>query len=399
MYLGHCKGLDVPGGLAIKVLHERKVRGKEEETLMREARIMTLASSVGHPCVAKLLGIVAQPGGKSANGFPLAYAMLLEYCPGGGLDRVLHPKGFFKTTDADGEVFIIDEKAPPGKRLAPLPTPAGAAGASSGSGAATREGEAGRGAEPDTREESDAPIRLGDADDVESEEDDSDDDGDGEGGLSSGPALLDSDESSDDSDGEENLLVDDDGNPLGEEALAELTPERRAELVERRRRLKHSVRVSRYLATVPISRRLAALRDICSALKHLHSPQPGRPFALVHRDLKPDNVLLSTDSIATARAVVSDYGLAKLVDSKADLWQSLVRLERRLGREERRRQRRAGGARLVGAVRPRRGSGDTYDSSSSMGHDGEDGGGSSGSSEDGYSSNDLEDGMVTSDDD
>ena len=107
VFLGHCQGMDIPGGIVIKVLHEAKVRGKEEETLMREARIMTLASRPSHPCVAGLLGIVAKPGGMSANRVPLAYAMLLQYCPGGGLDRVLQPKGFFKTTDADGEVFII----------------------------------------------------------------------------------------------------------------------------------------------------------------------------------------------------------------------------------------------------------------------------------------------------
>ena len=78
-------------------------------------------------------------------------------------------------------------------------------------------------------------------------------------------------------------------------------------------------------------------------------------------------MLLSTDRIASTRAVLSDFGLAKAVDSKADLWRSLLQLELKLIREDRQKQRRAGGAAAATRRnrRDRAGSQDSYDSASS----------------------------------
>lgn len=53
---------------------------------------------------------------------------------------------------------------------------------------------------------------------------------------------------------------------------------------------------------LPINEALRVLREVVDALKHAHQ------HGLVHRDIKPDNVLLSDD-----HAVVTDFGVAKAV--------------------------------------------------------------------------------------
>ncbi len=49
--------------------------------------------------------------------------------------------------------------------------------------------------------------------------------------------------------------------------------------------------------------RFAVIRDICSALRHLHS---AKPYPIIHRDIKPQNVMLTEDG----RAVLIDLETA-----------------------------------------------------------------------------------------
>jgi len=58
---------------------------------------------------------------------------------------------------------------------------------------------------------------------------------------------------------------------------------------------------------LPLSRAVRVLRDVASAIAHAHD------HGVAHRDLKPDNVLLSS-----GYAVVTDFGIAKAVSSSRD---------------------------------------------------------------------------------
>ena len=58
---------------------------------------------------------------------------------------------------------------------------------------------------------------------------------------------------------------------------------------------------------LPVAQVLAILRDICDALAYAHV------HGVVHRDIKPDNVLLSG-----RHATVTDFGIARAVDAAAD---------------------------------------------------------------------------------
>src|SRR5215216_3136788 len=55
---------------------------------------------------------------------------------------------------------------------------------------------------------------------------------------------------------------------------------------------------------LPLPRAVRVLRDVASAIAHAHE------HGVAHRDLKPDNVLLSS-----GYAVVTDFGIAKAVSS------------------------------------------------------------------------------------
>ncbi|KAJ7747930.1 hypothetical protein DFH07DRAFT_830611 [Mycena maculata] len=51
-----------------------------------------------------------------------------------------------------------------------------------------------------------------------------------------------------------------------------------------------------------------ALRQIASGLRHLHG------LKLVHRDIKPQNILVSTGGVKSYRMLISDFGLCKKLD-------------------------------------------------------------------------------------
>lgn len=58
----------------------------------------------------------------------------------------------------------------------------------------------------------------------------------------------------------------------------------------------------------PIAATLHLLRDVCEALDHLHELEDGEgPMGLVHRDLSPDNIVVSTGG--TAKLI--DFGAAR----------------------------------------------------------------------------------------
>jgi hypothetical protein len=66
----------------------------------------------------------------------------------------------------------------------------------------------------------------------------------------------------------------------------------------------------------PVGRVLAILRQVCDALAEAHS------LNLLHRDIKPQNVMLSLDPSVGDWAVVFDYGLAKPLDPDASVFQT-----------------------------------------------------------------------------
>ena len=56
---------------------------------------------------------------------------------------------------------------------------------------------------------------------------------------------------------------------------------------------------------LPIAAALHVMRDVCEALQHIHDLEDGSgPLGLVHRDLSPDNVILSTSGTTK----VIDFG-------------------------------------------------------------------------------------------
>ena len=60
---------------------------------------------------------------------------------------------------------------------------------------------------------------------------------------------------------------------------------------------------------LPLERALAIARDVADALHHAH----GRN--IVHRDIKPDNILIERE---TGRPVVADFGIARAIERAAD---------------------------------------------------------------------------------
>ena len=64
------------------------------------------------------------------------------------------------------------------------------------------------------------------------------------------------------------------------------------------------------------SQRIALVKDVALAILYLHD---RRPNAVMHRDLKPDNVLVARDGTAK----VADFGISRLIDNivgTARLW-------------------------------------------------------------------------------
>ena len=65
---------------------------------------------------------------------------------------------------------------------------------------------------------------------------------------------------------------------------------------------------------IPLPIALKVLAQACGALHYAHSfvhPQTGQPMGVVHRDVSPDNMLLSKGGALK----LSDFGLAKAVDA------------------------------------------------------------------------------------
>jgi serine/threonine protein kinase len=66
----------------------------------------------------------------------------------------------------------------------------------------------------------------------------------------------------------------------------------------------------------PVGRVLTILRQICDALVEAHG------MNLLHRDIKPQNVMLSLDPSVGDWAVVFDYGLAKPLEADTNVYQT-----------------------------------------------------------------------------
>ena len=66
----------------------------------------------------------------------------------------------------------------------------------------------------------------------------------------------------------------------------------------------------------PIGRVLFILSQVCEALAEAHE------LNLLHRDIKPQNIMLSLDQSVGDWAVLFDYGLAKPLESVADVYQT-----------------------------------------------------------------------------
>jgi serine/threonine-protein kinase len=70
--------------------------------------------------------------------------------------------------------------------------------------------------------------------------------------------------------------------------------------VHRRMRVRHE--------RLPVAAALHIARDLCEALQHVHELEDGSgPMGLIHRDLSPDNVIVSTSGTAK----VIDFGAAR----------------------------------------------------------------------------------------
>ncbi|TWU60614.1 Serine/threonine-protein kinase PknB [Rubripirellula tenax] len=65
-----------------------------------------------------------------------------------------------------------------------------------------------------------------------------------------------------------------------------------------------------------IGRMLSVMRQVCDALAEAHS------LNLLHRDIKPQNIMLSLDPSVGDWAVVFDYGLAKPLEPDANVYQT-----------------------------------------------------------------------------
>jgi serine/threonine protein kinase len=64
---------------------------------------------------------------------------------------------------------------------------------------------------------------------------------------------------------------------------------------------------------LPIAAALHVMRDVCEALQHIHDLEDGSgPLGLVHRDLSPDNVILSTSGTTK----IIDFGAARATARK-----------------------------------------------------------------------------------
>ena len=62
---------------------------------------------------------------------------------------------------------------------------------------------------------------------------------------------------------------------------------------------------------LPVAMVLHVMRDVCEALQHMHDLEDSLgPMGVVHRDLSPDNVILSTSS----RAKLIDFGAARATE-------------------------------------------------------------------------------------
>jgi serine/threonine-protein kinase len=71
--------------------------------------------------------------------------------------------------------------------------------------------------------------------------------------------------------------------------------------------LLHRARTSNLLITPPMSATIAL--EVCSALDYIHTRESsdGHPLGIVHRDVSPHNILVSTDGVVK----LADFGIAK----------------------------------------------------------------------------------------